>query len=214
MISLLHPSRGRAKQSWNTTREWIKKAGVDTQLILSLDESDYTMAYFDEYKEGQIQDICIINNNSSVVEATNKAAQRSTGDIFVYVSDDMYPQQDWGLKVIEATKNETGPWLLKVDDCLQSVHTPVVTVPIMSRSLYDRLGYFWHPGYKSMFVDEDLYWTAKKLCSLRFADHIKIEHRHPSNGKAKDDETYRRSASNWDQGKAFFKQRRAQGFPV
>jgi hypothetical protein len=63
-----------------------------------------------------------------------------------------------------------------------------------------------------MFCDQHLYERAEKLGMLRFAPHLKFEHKHPSVGKALDDETYRRSAANWNQGLELFKKHKAAGF--
>jgi hypothetical protein len=84
----------------------------------------------------------------------------------------------------------------------------------MNRAMYELLGYFWNPEYKSMFVDEDLYWTARKINAVKMCPHLKFPHEHPSNGKAVTDETYQRSAANWNQGKAVFERRKKQGFPI
>ncbi len=212
-ISLLHPSRSRPQKSLSNAKDWLEKSGChDVDLIISLDNDDpHKDKYLELYgAEGQV----IFYDNKSVVEATNKAAEWSSGDILIYLSDDFKCFDNWGLAVIKEFENENRPLLIKVDDCLQKFEVPVLTIPIMNRALYERLGYFWHSGYKSMFVDEDLYWTARKLGALKMCEHLKFPHEHPANGKAPDDETYRRSAANWDQGKAMFAQRKAQGFPV
>jgi hypothetical protein len=209
MISLLHPSRGRAEKSYQNAMEWINKAGCDVEVILSLDMSDSWYKYTDLYQQD-----CkvIINYNDSVVEATNKAAKESTGDILLYLSDDFKCFDNWGVAVENEFKKYSGPTLIKVDDCLQRFTVPVLTIPIMNRELYNTLQYFWHPAYKSMFVDEHLYWRSKKLNALQMAPHIKFEHQHVSVGKAENDETYRRSAANWEQGKALFAKHKAAGF--
>ena len=136
------------------------------------------------------------------------------GDILVYLSDDFDCFDNWGVAIENEVKDFGTMWLLKVDDCLQKFEVPVLTIPIMSRGLYNRLGYFWYPEYRSMFCDEDLYWTCRKLGVIRNAPHLKFEHKHASVGKAPDDETYRRSAKNWDQGKELFNKRKGLGFPV
>jgi hypothetical protein len=156
----------------------------------------------------------IIEKNTSVVDATNQAAKASTGDILVYLSDDFKCPDNWGNLIIKEFEGSTGPRMLKVDDCLQKFHVPILTIPIMNRVMYERLGYFWNPEYKSMFVDEDLYWTARKINAIKMCPHIKFPHEHPSNGKAVTDETYQRSAANWNQGKAVFERRKKQGFPI
>lgn len=216
MITLLHPSRGRAVKAKEAYNEWTRMAGVEVQYIISVDESDPSKDdYYNLFSKDQgINDTIIFNNNTSVVEATNRAAKIAWGDILVYLSDDFKCPDNWGQLIIKEFENENRPLLLKVDDCLQPFHVPVLTIPIMNRALYKRLGYFFHPGYKSMFCDCDLFETVKRIGSIKDAKHLKFPHEHVSIGKAQDDETYRNSAKNWDQGKAFFAQRKAMGFPL
>lgn len=218
-ISLIHPSRGRPEKATQNYNEWIDKAGCIVEHVLSVDTSDDHLAYFRLHKpypdkpDGSYSRL-YANDNSSVVEATNHAAKESDGDILIYLSDDFKCPHHWGTLILKEFEGVTEPMLLKVDDCLQNFGVPVLTIPIMNRALYEKLGYFFHPGYKSMFVDEDLYWTAKKLNALKLAPHLKFPHEHVSIGKAENDETYKRSAANWDQGQEFFKQRKAAGFPL
>lgn len=209
-ITLIHPSRSRPEKALQTSTEWLEKAGVECEYILSLDEDDPKV---DEYFEN-IKGSKILSNNTCVVEATNKAAKVSKGDILLYLSDDFRCFDNWGVSVMREFEQESRPLLLKVDDCLQQFSVPVLTIPIMNRALYEKLGYFWHPEYKSMFVDEDLYWTAHKLGAMKMCPHLKFEHAHVSVGKAQDDETYRRSSANWEQGKGVYHRRKAQGFPI
>jgi glycosyltransferase involved in cell wall biosynthesis len=206
MISLIHPSRGRPQQAYSRVQDWINKAGKPVEHIISIDINDPLR---DEYLKYNWQHI-IVNDNGSVVEATNKAAKLATGDILIYLSDDFECPDNWA-ELVEK-EFESRPMLLKVDDCLQPLGTMVLTIPIMNRLLYERLGYFWHPGYKSMFVDEDLFWTCRKMGALKYAEHLKFPHIHPANGKAPNDETYQRSALNWDSGKATFQRRKQEGF--
>lgn len=218
MISLIHPSRSRPDKSFQNASKWLNTARTKCQLILAIDSDDQTA---DRYKElyksiaDSEHEIGILQDRHlSVVHATNMAAAKSTGDILIYLSDDFDCPKDWDWLVENEFDKYTGPTLIKVDDCLQRFDVAVLTIPMINRALYDRLGYFWHPGYKSMFCDEHLYWRTRKLGALRFAPQLKFEHKHVSVGKAQDDETYRRSAANWDQGKALFAQHKAAGFPV
>jgi hypothetical protein len=212
MISLLHPSRGRPEKSYQNALEWINKAGCEVELILSLDIADDWKQYIEVYTPEAKGVVIIVGNNTSVVEATNKAAEKAKGNIFLYLSDDFKCFDFWGIAIENEMAKYSGPTLIKVDDCLQKFHVPVLTIPIMNRELYNKLGYFWHHGYKSMFVDEQLYWRAKKLNALQMAPHIKFEHQHVSVGKAENDETYKRSAANWEQGKALFARHKKAGF--
>lgn len=217
VISLIHPSRGRPEKAFDTMSEWALKAYIPNESfsvehILSLDNSE---PYLVEYKElFRPRRNVLMRDNESVVEATNHAAKSATGDILVYLSDDFKCPDNWGQLIIEQFQGVTTPMLLKVDDCLQNFGVRVLTIPIMNRALYEKLGYFFHPGYKSMFCDTDLYEVCDKNKWIKFAPQLKFPHEHVCNGKAPDDETYRRSSANWNQGQEFFKQRKAAGFPL
>lgn len=210
MISLIHPSRGRAKKAIETARKWIASCGAEVEHILSLDTSDECAGDYRMYNDVNF----VVNDNKSVVEATNYAAKFAKGDILIYLSDDFDCPENWGPQVLYEFKNEDRPLLIKVDDCLQKFDVPVLTIPIMNRKLYEKLGYFWNPLYKSMFVDCDLYETAKRIGALKNAEHLKFPHLHHSIGKAENDATYKASEANWNQGLAVFNKRKAQKFPV
>lgn len=221
-ITLIHPSRGRAYKALDTFTAWKNVMGnnIEVEYILSLDSNDtqlelylslFLKVCYSEYKNINVK--ILTNDNSSVVEATNKAAKASTGDILIYLSDDFKCPENWDKLITERLHNNS-PALLKVDDCLQKFAIPVLTIPIMNSKLYERLGYFWNPLYKSMFVDEDLFWVCNNNGWLIEAPDLKFPHEHCCNGKAENDETYKRSAANWDQGKAVYAKRKAEGFPV
>lgn len=219
MISIISPSRGRPEKSFDNIQRWIARASGDLQVIVSCDYSDDKLDdYLRIYKPldemmGDLFEVTV-SSNDNVVQATNRACQGAIGDILVYVSDDFDCPTGWDVLIRRELSATSELALLKVDDCLQKFHVPVLTIPIMTLALYDRLGYFWHPEYKSMFVDEDLYWTCKNNGWLKLAPHLKFPHNHVSIGKAENDDTYRRSAANWDQGKEVFRRRKAQGFPL
>lgn len=224
-ISLLHPSRGRPEKAVETSLYWHSRIGDDffqtehqLEYILSLDADDSFLSLYELlWKRNNPYPPAhkiIVNNNKSVVNATNKAAELATGDVLIYLSDDFKCPDNWVYLIANQFENVTEPLLIKVDDCLQKFEIPVLTIPIMNQTLYEKLGYFWHPDYKSMFVDEDLFWTSRKLGALKYCPHLKFPHEHPANGKAENDETYTRSAANWEQGKAVFAKRKLMGFPV
>lgn len=215
LISLIHPSRGRASKSYQNAIEWTEELiryGIDYELIVSLDEDDKELnAYKLLYGSPNVK--WIVNQNKSLVEATNAAAKEAKGDILVYLSDDFKCYTNWGRWIInEFNKYQGQPALIKVDDLLQDFYVQVLTIPIMNRACYEALGYFFHPDFKSMHCDEHLYHRAKKLGFLKFAPHIKFEHQHVSVGKAQDDDTYRRSAANWNHGKETLAKHRRLGF--
>lgn len=201
-----------------TANYWYFRASDPTKVeyILSVDNDDAKkFDYRDRFTEilWPVKRI-LFNDNDTVVKATNAAAKESTGSILLYLSDDFHCPVEWDRLIRQRTKNVDKPWLLKVDDCYQKFDKDVLTIPIMSRSLYEKLGYFWHPDYRSMFCDQDLYYSAKNLNALILAPELRFEHMHPVAGKGKYDETYTRSTANWDQGKSVYQQRQRLNFPI
>lgn len=209
-ISLIHPSRGRPQKAKETYEYWMQNASgtINIEHILSLDFSDPSKSDYHRF------DKMTTDHNDCVVEATNQAAQIATGDILIYLSDDFKCPKDWDLLIVEKFKDVQEPMLLKVDDVLQRFEADVLTIPIMNRELYKRLGYFWNPLYKSMFVDQDLFWVCANSNWITFAPELKFPHEHYSNGKAKIDPTYTRSDLNWNQGKEIYTKRKMEGFKI
>lgn len=215
LISLLHPTRGRAQKSWNTTRQWIDRAGCETELIVSIDDNDPQRdQYLRQYSHADLFKTRIISNpNECVVEAANHAAKESRGSILVYLSDDFVCPQMWGKSILELTSKLQDKWLLKVDDGYQPFWKDVLTIPIMSRALYEDLGYLFHPSFRSMFCDQDLFWTCKNMGVIIDAPQFIFPHEHYCNKKAPIDDTYRRSDMNWNSGKELYNLRKQQNFP-
>ena len=217
LLSLIHPSRGRSQKAKSILDSWIAKKsnGHDVQHLLSLDETDpeinQYIETFNDYSK------LIIKNNSCVVQATNEAAKHATGDFLIYLCDDFDCPYHWDSLLVNVSQKHNksprdDPFIIKVDDCLQGFKVRVLTIPIMSRRLYERLGYFWYPEYKSMFVDQDLYEVCDQMQVIVEAPELKFEHRHYSTGKALLDETYRKSEMNWNQGLNLFNRRKSENF--
>lgn len=219
-ITLLHPSRARAEKAKQTLDFWIKQASGKFMVehIISLDNDDPEIEKYKNLFQNVKGSAGIVGPNTCVVEATNSAAEISKGNILIYLSDDFKCPKNWDELIVNKLIEAGGvdkPLLLKVNDCLQPYHIRVLTIPIMTRELYLKLKYFWHPGYRSMFVDEDLYWTTKNNgWLLETAEDLKFPHEHCTIGKAERDETYIRSEKNWDSGKQFFAIRKSQNFPL
>lgn len=222
-FTLIHPSRGRKVQANHTLAKWIESSSgkYSIEHIYSLDSDDPEALEYEKYLPNSVKQVSefstqiVISDNENVVQATNRSAELATGDIIIYLSDDFDCPEAWDQLIIDKVKlmDSDECWLLKVDDCLQEFSADVLTIPIVSMALYKRLGYFWHPHYQSMFVDQDLYHTVKNMGALFFAQDLKFPHNHFSVGKAHEDATYTRSTAHWKRGKKLYAKRKAAKFP-
>lgn len=223
-ISLIHPSRGRPEKAKSTYDYWMSQCAYPENIehILSLDFSDpknedYEMNQDGKYKSFGLNSRSIIDHNDCVVEATNQAAKLSNGDVLIYLSDDFKCPKNWDKLIIDyltiPQRQNIHPVLLRVNDG-HSLYKDVVTIPIMNRILYEKLGYFWNPIYKSIPCDRDLYNVCEKYFSVVEAPSLLFQHEHYCNGMAEYDDTYKHSEKNIESGNLIFKQRQTAGFPL
>ena len=116
------------------------------------------------------------------VTGWNLAAKHATGDVFIQVSDDLYPPHDWCPKIRQIVQTINAPLLVLnlLDDrlCKTCIFHPIIT-----RDVYDRLGYFYPPDFQSMFCDNWLFLYASKYCSLVHSEKFFWEHKHRTTHK-------------------------------
>ena len=206
MISVIHPSRGRPQKARQAYQEWVKSADNDFEYIISIDNSDPTQTqYYRLFEDCNL----IINPNNSIVGAVNIAAKEVTGDIIVVMSDDFGCPQGWDTIITEAMPLDR-PAVIQVRDTIQD---EIVTLPILNRMMYEKLGWIYFPRYFSMFADNDLTESAKVHGELIKLDVV-FEHRHWVNGKSPKDATYQRENSQtaWNIGEKLFEARKLNGF--
>lgn len=208
-FSILHPCRSRVEKSWNCMSEWILRAGVDLEVIISIDSNDPRKDEFLKVYEGfQV----IVNDNDNAVMAVNAAAKVSTGDVLIVVSDDFQCPKDWGKSVERAVKGRRD-FVLKTADGIQPY---IVTLPILDRRYYDRFGYIYNPVYSHMFSDMELTHVADLLGRMVVRQDILFPHRHYSiipqrHRPAKDEVTIRADAT-FEPGKKIYLDRVRNNF--
>lgn len=213
-FSLCHPSRGRVTMAYETRTKWLANASGqhDVEHILSIDSSDPNYDSYIRVFEGAQTEI-EVNPNRHCVDATNAGAKLATGDILIYLSDDFDCPQNWDLLLAEIAAKATKPeYLIWVNDGGQGRNT-VITIPIMSRALYEALGYLYHPDYPSMWVDVDLW----NVCNLRRclidAKQLLFKHNHWSVNRQRDATDNNHDSPEKNRiGLEIFNRRKAEGF--
>jgi hypothetical protein len=209
MFSIVHPSYQRPHQAFDVYQQYKSLMGSFNELewIISLNYDELFIT--DYYKLFQFcDDVIIIESNvSNMVAASNVAALKTKYDYIILVSDDMYPCKNWDTKILNAFKlYKNKEAIIQIHD---SIRCDILTIPIMNRLAYNKLGYIYNPKYISMYADNDLMMVAKKHNMYYLHNDIVFDHRHYSVGKSKLDYTYRRENSSvaFDHGKRLFNYR-------
>jgi hypothetical protein len=214
LISLIHPSLGRAVQARKCYDHWMNTASGDHEYewIVSLSKKDATLEqYYQTFTDADA--VLITTRSKNMVEATNEIAKLCAGQIIILVSDDMWSCELWDSKILHKFEMINGPGILQVSD---GITVTKLTIPIMNREAYKKLGYIYHPDYISMYADDDLRKTALQHGMYYNGTDIMIEHRHYSVNKAKMDKTYasENSRTAWKIGEQVFYERAKNKFPI
>lgn len=203
-ISIIHPSRGRARQARETFADWMSKLSgkFNIEYLLSYDNDEPQMDAYDN----MVSETTIIGvkaDNTCIVDAVNIAAARSQGFIIIVISDDFTCPQNWDETIYNAIKAplfaDRDGLVLKTFDGQEPW---IVTLPIVDRAWYTREGCIYQPGYKHMFCDTDLTHKAELMGSLIFRNDILFKQDH-----SKTDAGNVRANNTWEQGQSFYFER-------
>lgn len=223
-ITIIHPSRSRPDQAFNTMNNWLSRAdnpdNIEYMLSIDSDEANkyygkfYSMEvvlnkdkeHYHEFTDGS--KVCI-RPNKTAIEAINHAVKYTTGDLFIVVSDDMDCPQHWDTQLLTALQGKSD-YCVKVSDGKQPF---IMTLPIMDRKYYERFGYIYYPGYQHMFCDTEMSCVAWMLDRYTPVD-VQFTHRHYSYGLSVKDRVNAKNDATWGQGEALFKKRRRMNFEL
>lgn len=147
------------------------------------------------------------------------AAVKSDGDILIAISDDFTAFPGWDAKlaaVAEPKWWEEDRVVLVSDGCLSGQDVLMATLGIMTRTRCERQGFFWYPGYESMWVDNELAHRAHMDCAIIEARHLTFQHHHYCNNQRKRDgiDDVHGGSVRFNTGKLLFELRQARGFPI
>ena len=152
------------------------------------------------------------------VDGANIAAAASTGDVLILNADDIFPCLDWDVKLEDAVRKwgrqGKADFVIHTGSNSSADNRDLMVTFILSRARYARLGYAVYPGYESMYADDDFGEHARLDGCVIDARHIVFEHRHYTEGRAKEDEVYRHEnrTESYSVGKQLLIERRANGF--
>lgn len=172
IISLLYTT-ARPQLINDVIARWLDSA-CDTEQLEMIVVTDAPF----EMKNVHSVKFLINTGKRNCVTGWNMAATQATGDIFVQVSDDLFPPDQWDRKILDIIqkfiKQRPDIVLNLLDDKerLDRNHHPVLT-----RAAYEKLGYLYPPDFESMYCDNwfQLYHSKYSLyyvSSEKFWTHV------------------------------------------
>lgn len=202
MISIVHPSRSRPEKAFATFAHWTGTAHDSVEYILSIDSDDPDLKqYLNLFENNRWDDVNIlISENHYCVQAVNNGAKKTTGDIIVVVSDDFVAFPNWDVKLKKAFEGQENK-VLKTDDGTQGW---IVTLPILDRAYYNRIGFIYHPDFRHMFADTYMTHRADAEGNLLFRKDLLFKHEHYGTKATKKDALNERNDKTWNQGEEVY----------
>lgn len=200
MISLIYPSRGRAKQSFETISSWITRAGVELEVLIGIEEEEADI-YLSAHGDLSVKQF-VIGNYGTAVKAINSLANMANGNILIVVSDDTQCPINWGNRILKYTEGKRD-FVMKVRDGIQP---KMITQPILDRAYFQRDGWIYHPRFKHCFADQFLTDLAHKRKRV-ITKNILFKHNHYSVSKSKKrDAQYERTDATFNEGREIYKE--------
>lgn len=206
-ISIIHPSRHRAKLAIEVADKWLSKAKNSNEIeyIFSIDEDDIQREL---YEQSGLH--VLMSPNKSAIEAINNAAKQASGDLFIVVSDDFDCPHNWDVTLLSYLKDKRD-FVVKTWDGLQPW---IMTLPIMDRVYYERFGYIYYPNYKHMFCDTEMTHVGDLLNKTIIVPMV-FPHNHytQKNGIPKD-AISQKNDNTWAQGEKLYLERIYRNFDI
>lgn len=180
------PSRGRPEKFKSTLIRHIEYLSNNNKykFIFSFDNDDLKMKndeILDFLNSLNIDYEVFYGDNQNKIEAINANMENKEFDVLILVSDDMIPVlQNYDELICDIFNNaEYG-----LDSTIH-FNTPmwanILDVwCIMGKPYYDRFGYIYYPGYKSIFADNEYTEISKSLGRKIFSDIVPFEHQYYS----------------------------------
>ncbi|MFA6087476.1 glycosyltransferase [Mucilaginibacter sp.] len=218
-ISVIYPSRGRPEIFKSTLKKWVDAARKPENIewIVSIDQNDPCLSeYVSFYQNNDLHQFFFleISRNRSAIDAINNGALRATNELFVVISDDFLPFENWDYALLGELQYKED-FIVKTVDGLQPT---LMTLPIMDRKYYERCiysgyNYIYFPEYDHMFCDQEMTAVGHMLGKVITLD-LTFEHAHYTTGKFKKDAVSVRNDSTWAQGENLFNERLKTNFGI
>lgn len=187
-LTIIVPSRGRPANAIRLVEAFRDTCTADTSLYFVNDEDDPTL---DDYRG--VNGAIIPRQGTGMAGALNTAAlghARAPDAPFAvgFMGDDHLPRtKGWDEAYLNALDAlDTG--MVYGNDLLQGQTMP--TQIAMTTDIVRALGWMSPPGLKHLFIDIVWLELGRRLDRITYLPDVVVEHLHPANGKAVEDDRY------------------------
>lgn len=214
------PTRNRVKKFFEVLDLYYNylEDKDNTEICVSIDTDDSTMNNDSIFKRLEEYDNLsyFVSNNKSKIQAINADMEEFDGDfdIILLASDDMVPQIKGYDNIIRENMEKYYPDTDGVLWFFDGNRRDLNTLCILGKKYYDRFGYIYHPGYKSVYVDNEFTQVANRLKRQTFIDQCIIKHEHPDMPQFRDriDNLYVENSKYYPADHSFFMLRQKNNF--
>ena len=184
------PTRGRPERFVSVLTKYINfLSGMhDVRFVVSFDHDDPTMNNDNMWSlfhrlnlqhDGIIVPVCGASKGKiAAVNADLDKVVRLNPDVILLASDDMIPVVGGYDDVIAANMKKHFPdtdGVLWFNDGFSGGNR-LITLSILGRKYFERFGYLYYPGYRSVFCDNEFTNVAVMLGKAVFIDQVIIQH--------------------------------------
>jgi hypothetical protein len=186
-ISLLHATRGRPQQALEAREKWLAAATSPKHIehIFGVDGDDEPT----QRAVARLPHRVVAEKGGGCVAAWNLAAQASSGDILVQLSDDWTPVAGWDEEFARRLRAVDQPGVLRISDGHR--RDDLLCMAILTRARLRQQGEFLHAGYVGIYSDDEFSFRAYQEGVVIDARDLVLTHDHPNYNPAVEmDETY------------------------
>jgi hypothetical protein len=214
VILFKYPSRGRPEHFFRSLDSIVKE---NYHVAATLDLDDEAMntpeirARLESYSNLSVQ----WGHSCSKIHAVNRDMPDVPWSIVVNMSDDMVFNRcgfDTCIRKEMARGFPNNDGLLHFPD--QDAGRKLATLYIAGRGFYDKFGYIYHPGFKSLWCDNLVQEVAQKLDRYLLLEYDINVHLNPAYGYVPKDAMFRRQQLDWDHDEKLYLQIKKRGYDL
>lgn len=186
-ISLLHATRGRPEQALEAREKWLKAAAKPGRIqhVFAVDCDDAATLK----AVASLNHRIVPTQGGGCVAAWNLAAEASSGDVLVQLSDDWTPVENWDEEFVRRLRDVSQPGVLRPSDGHRQ--DDLLCMAILTRARLKQQGEFLHGGYFGIYSDDEFSFRAYQDGVVIDARDLILIHDHPNyNSNVELDETY------------------------